>query len=135
MKSNLFYKIFATYIIIILLSMVVVGFQATRQIKVRLMEQIETDLTTYAGMIDLVCTRGDVKNKIDQLAKIADARITLIDATGFVVIDSEAPVSEMDNHLDRTEIQEARIKGKGMSKRYSQTLKIDTLYVALPIRE
>jgi len=135
MKNNLFYKIFATYIIIILLSVVVIGFQTTRQIKARLLEQIETDLTTYAGMIDLAYTRGDIKNKLDQLAKIADARITVIDATGTVLIDSEAKVSEMDNHLNRTEIQEARIKGKGASKRYSHTLQIDTLYVALPIRE
>lgn len=135
MKSNLFYKIFATYIIIILLAVVVIGFQTTRQIKERLMEQIETDLSTYAGMIDLACTRGDIKNKLDQLAKMANARITVIDVTGTVLIDSEAKVSEMDNHLDRTEIQEARIKGKGTSKRYSHTLQIDTLYVALPIRE
>jgi len=135
MKSNLFYKIFATYIIIILLSMVVIGFQTTRQIKVKLLEQIENDLTTYAGMIDLACTKGEIKNKIDQLAKVADARITVIDATGTVLIDSEATVAKMDNHLDRTEIQEARVKGKGTSKRYSQTLQVDTLYVALPIRE
>jgi two-component system phosphate regulon sensor histidine kinase PhoR len=135
MKSNLFYKIFATYIIIILLAVVVIGFQTTRQIKERLMEQIETDLSTYAGMIDLACTRGDIKNKLDQLAKMANARITVIDATGAVLIDSEAKVSEMDNHLDRTEIQEARIKGKGTSKRYSHTLQVDTLYMALPIRE
>jgi two-component system phosphate regulon sensor histidine kinase PhoR len=135
MKSNLFYKIFATYIVIILLSMVVVSFLTTRQIKERLMKQIETNLTTYSGMIDLACTKEDIRKKLDHLSKITDARITLIDATGTVLIDSEAKVSEMDNHLNRTEIQEARIKGKGTSKRYSQTLQIDTLYVALPVRE
>lgn len=133
MKSNLFYKIFATYIIIILLAMVVVGFQSIRQIKLRLMDRIKTNLLTHAEMINLACTKAQVNEKINRLATLSDARITLIDPTGKVLIDSEASASEMDNHLNRTEIQEARVKGTGTATRYSHTMGIDTLYVALPI--
>jgi two-component system phosphate regulon sensor histidine kinase PhoR len=41
----------------------------------------------------------------------------------------------MDNHLNRSEVQEARIKGQGEAIRYSHTLGIDMLYVAFAIRE
>ena len=121
--------------VIILIAMGVVGFQAKGQIKARLMEKIETDLTTYVGMINLACTEQEIESKIDRLAVLTDARITLIDAEGTVVVDSEALAAEMDNHLNRTEIQEARVKGKGSATRYSHTLEVDTLYVAFPIRE
>ena len=36
----------------------------------------------------------------------------------------------MESHLNRSEIQEARLKGKGASIRYSHSLKMDMLYVA-----
>jgi len=133
MKNNLFYKIFATYVIITLLAIAVVGFQATGRIKTRLMEKIETDLTAYAGMINLACTKGEIERKVARLSELTDARITYIEATGKVLVDSEAEASEMDNHLNRAEVQEARVKGKGTAIRYSQTLRIDTLYVAVPI--
>ncbi|MBN2256130.1 MAG: HAMP domain-containing protein [Deltaproteobacteria bacterium] len=133
MKGNLFYKIFGTYIIIILLAVAIVGFQVTGQIKARQMAKIESDLITYTGMIDQLCTRAEVEAKLASIAKLADARITLIDREGNVLADSEAPASEMDNHLNRTEIQEARVKGKGTAIRYSHTIGIDTLYVAVPM--
>ncbi len=135
MKGNLFFKIFGTYLVIILLAMAVVGFQVTGQIKTKLKDKIESDLTTYAGMINLACTEPEIELKLAHLANLTDARITLIDATGNVLSDSEAPAAEMDNHLNRTEIEEARLKGKGTATRYSHTLGIDTLYVAVPMVE
>jgi len=135
MKGNLFYKIFVTYIIIILLAMATVVFQVTGQIKTKLMDKIESDLTVYAEMINLTYSKEEIESKLANLANLADARITLIDAAGNVFFDSEAPALEMDNHLNRTEVQEARVKGKGSAIRYSHTLGIDTLYVALPMVE
>ena len=40
----------------------------------------------------------------------------------------------MENHLNRPEIQEARLKGKGSSIRYSTTIGVDMLYVAVPVK-
>ena len=39
----------------------------------------------------------------------------------------------MDSHLNRSEIQEARLKGKGASIRFSHSLKMEMLYVAFPL--
>ncbi|OPX37191.1 MAG: hypothetical protein B1H13_13220 [Desulfobacteraceae bacterium 4484_190.3] len=88
-KSNLFYKIFGTYVIIILLGMMVVGFLVGRQVKTRLMERIEYDLTTYAQMIKQISSESKITKNVAQLAKISDTRVTLIDATGKVLADSD----------------------------------------------
>lgn len=135
MKGNLFYKILGTYIVIILLAVTIVGLQVSSQIKTKLMGKIESDLTASAGMINRTCTKSEIESKLADLTRLADARLTLIDAVGNVLADSEASASEMDNHLNRTEIQEARLKGKGTAIRYSNTLGIDTLYVAVPMVE
>ncbi|MBN2397995.1 MAG: PAS domain S-box protein [Deltaproteobacteria bacterium] len=135
MKNNLFYKIFGTYIIITLVVMVAVGVYATRQIKVRLMERIEGELTSYARIISLGFSESEVKDTIERLSTLSDTRITWIDAGGVALADSREEASNMDNHLNRPEIQEARVRGQGRSVRFSTTLGIDTLYLALPVRE
>ncbi len=57
-------------------------------------------------------------------------RVTWIGADGAVLFDSEAPASEMENHLEREEMKEALSAGYGESSRYSVTLMERTLYSA-----
>ncbi|MDD5723461.1 MAG: ATP-binding protein [Syntrophales bacterium] len=135
MKNNLFYKVFGTYIVITLVAMVIVGVYATRHIKARLMEGIEGDLTSYARMINLSFSESEIEHAIESLSTLSNARITLIDSGGIVLADSGEKASAMDNHLNRPEIQEARVRGKGRSVRFSKTLGVDTLYLAFPMRE
>ncbi len=135
MKNNLFYKVSFTYIIITLVAMVVVGVYATRQIKATMMDRIEGELTSYAGIISLGFSKSEMQDTLKTVSELSRARITLIDAGGTVIADSEEEASRMDNHLNRPEIQEARIRNTGRSVRFSKTLEIDTLYIAFPIRE
>ena len=135
MKNNLFYKVFGTYLIITLVAMLIVGVYATRQIKARLMEGIEGDLTSYARMINLSFSESEIEHAIKRLSTLSNARITLIDSGGVVLADSSGDPSAMDNHLNRPEIQEARVRGKGRSVRFSKTLGVDTLYIAFPVTE
>ena len=59
-------------------------------------------------------------------------RITFIDFSGQVLGDSEAPYQQMENHLNREEIQEALQGSFGSDIRFSNTIKSDLLYVAVP---
>lgn len=135
MKSRLFYKICGTYLIIIALSLVVVGFLVVRQVKTGLMEKIEDELTSCARIIDLTSTKKEIEEKVIRLAGISNARVTLIDVAGIVLADSDKEVSEMDNHLNRPEIQEAKVLGKGRETRFSRSLGVDMFYVALPLKD
>src|SRR3954464_2583147 len=48
-------------------------------------------------------------------AEVLATRITLIDGDGKVVLDTHADSSTMENHNDRTEVEDARAKGNGSS--------------------
>ena len=60
----------------------------------------------------------------------ADYRITWIQSDGSVLYDSETESAQMDNHLQRTEIQDALADGMGESSRYSSTLMERSFYCA-----
>ncbi|MBQ3052365.1 MAG: PAS domain S-box protein [Clostridia bacterium] len=57
-------------------------------------------------------------------------RFTLVSADGEVLYDSQANVTDMENHLDREEITEAIENGNGSSARYSSTFTERTFYEA-----
>ncbi|MHB9098800.1 MAG: sensor histidine kinase, partial [Syntrophales bacterium] len=96
--------------------------------------RIDDEIAAEARIIALM-SAGEIARHDGELAERARARLTLIDATGRVTVDSERDSREMDNHLTRPEIEEARLKGVGKAVRYSLTLKEDMIYVAVPLRE
>ena len=67
--------------------------------------------------------------------KNTDSRITYMDETGTVLFDNEADPSEMENHENREEVQEALSKGRGSAVRMSDTLSQNTVYYALRLSD
>ena len=57
-------------------------------------------------------------------------RITWISADGTVLYDTDSDAAEMENHLEREEVQEAILNGYGESSRYSTTMTEQLLYSA-----
>jgi two-component system phosphate regulon sensor histidine kinase PhoR len=134
MKKRLFFKIAAGYLFVVLLAVSVMGYLTASHFQSGLTEKSERELTAFGRMMS-VMPPADIKKKVLALAEAAHSRITLVDATGKVVSDTDQSAAEFDNHFHRPEIQEARIKGQGASIRYSHTLHIDMLYVAIAVRE
>ncbi len=64
-----------------------------------------------------------------------DTRATLITSDGTVLYDSDASASEMENHLDRPEIQDALADGTGETTRKSSTLNASTYYYAVRLSD
>ncbi|GAB6268212.1 MAG: phosphate regulon sensor histidine kinase PhoR [Smithella sp.] len=104
------------------------------EIKEILTSKIETELFSYAQLIDLSSPRK-TSNQLEQVAKISNSRVTLIDAQGKVFADSEKDIANLENHFNRPEVQEARLRGTGKSVRFSNSLGIDMLYVAVTIKD
>lgn len=132
MNSRIILRLFSRYLAIVLIFVLITGFLVNKQIKKITLSHIEGELVSYCRVI-AADEKGYFRENIKVLADSIKARLTLIDADGRVLADSERPVSELDNHLNRTEVQEARLKGFGQAIRYSQTLKEDMLYVAVPL--
>jgi len=81
-------------------------------------------------------TAAELDAEADALGRLVSARVTFIAADGSVVGDSELSLDELrtvENHKDRPEVQRARREGLGVSRRYSSTLDIDMLYVAVSV--
>ena len=74
-----------------------------------------------------------IRNFLSRIGTASNTRITIIDSEGKVTGDSrlsDKEIASLDKHLSRPEIISARESGFGISKRYSETLKTDMLYVA-----
>jgi two-component system phosphate regulon sensor histidine kinase PhoR len=68
-----------------------------------------------------------------QVGSEVGARVTLIDLHGRVLGDSLHDPATMDNHANRPEIRAALRMGLGQSQRYSHTLGMGRLYIAVPV--
>ncbi len=64
---------------------------------------------------------------------IYNMRVTIIDTGGVVIADSHNSPFLMDDHSNRPEIIDAEIKGEGFSQRFSNTLEIEQMYLAIPV--
>jgi two-component system phosphate regulon sensor histidine kinase PhoR len=133
-KKNLFYKIFFSYLVIICLSFFLLDVFMRSEVKDVLTSQIETELFSYSQLVNLTSS-GKAYEQLKQIAKISNSRVTLIDARGKVFADSEKDAALLENHLNRPEVQEARLRGTGKSVRYSNSIGIDMLYVAVAVKD
>jgi two-component system phosphate regulon sensor histidine kinase PhoR len=133
-KKKLFYKIFFSYLVIICLSFLILDLFLRDEVKEVLTSQIETELMSYAKIIDLSSPEKN-SQQIENIAKISKCRVTLIDSSGKVFADSEKDIAQLENHLNRPEVQESRLKGTGKSVRFSNSLNLDMLYVAVTIQD
>ena len=68
-----------------------------------------------------------------EIARRARARVTVIDAEGTVLADSDADPAHMENHAGRPEFIDSLQGQTSMSRRFSSTVGTDFLYVAVPM--
>jgi two-component system phosphate regulon sensor histidine kinase PhoR len=68
--------------------------------------------------------------RMKDLAAVLDARITLIDGGGVVLLDTQHDPHTMENHNTRPEVLDAHRAGVGNSVRHSDTIDEDAVYVA-----
>jgi two-component system phosphate regulon sensor histidine kinase PhoR len=102
---------------------------------------IEMRLVTQAQLIAELLSQSsqissdqDLDDEADRLAELMQARVTLIAADGRVVGDSDLEgqaLADVENHLQRPEVQQARAHGVGVVARYSTTVRIEMLYAAV----
>lgn len=73
---------------------------------------------------------------VERTGSALEIRVTLIDLQGRVVADSYMPASKrslLQNHSNRPEVKAALKSGYGEESRYSQTVKEQMLYMAVPV--
>ena len=95
--------------------------------------QLEEELRTEAEFLS-IAVENEGMGAFDSIPSEAE-RITYIDTDGTVLFENRSNADDMENHLDREEIQEAMEDGSGMAVRESDTLSQRTLYYALRLAD
>ena len=93
-------------------------------------KQVKKEIIHQSKFIGTALTEGANDHYIIVVGKESENRITLIALDGTVLYDNYVPAKELGNHLDRPEIQEAVLKGKGEITRLSTTLGEKSYYYA-----
>jgi len=141
MKHSLFFKFFFSFCLIILLLSILIFSFSFRTIRSHYINTLSLDLKNLAYTLKLkvlpLIEEKDFKrldSLVKEIGKNIKTRITIIAPDGRVLADSEKDPHLMENHNDRPEVKQAKIKGFGKSLRFSTTVKEEMLYVATPVK-
>ena len=110
------------------------AFYGATVVRSLLYERITAGLEDTASMLKntLVETAPADLDRFSKTVGTPYTRVTIIDDDGIVLGDSESEPAMMDNHGTRPEIKLAYLDSVGSSIRYSDTLKRNMVYLALP---
>jgi two-component system phosphate regulon sensor histidine kinase PhoR len=144
MKISFRVKLILSYFFLICISLGFIAFFLDKHLEEKSLQEIKSSLINEARLIEsniannsrILSDPGQLDKLCQDLGGKVGSRITVIDPQGNVLADSEKSpqeTSRMENHLNRPEVYRALAQGLGEQIRYSATLKIDMLYVALPI--
>ncbi len=103
-----------------------------------MIEESRANLTRQGDLARLLVMNDQKVKTVQQLAEslgaASKARVTLIALNGTVMGDSDvgqAHLAQLENHLQRPEVQEALKNGSGTALRYSDTLQTTMVYSAV----
>jgi two-component system phosphate regulon sensor histidine kinase PhoR len=128
-------------LVLILVSIGVLGFYLVSSLRNAQLDNMRSQLESQARLIAHaslpIASASTGQAELDSLAKTlgeqTDARITIIAPDGTILGDSHEDPLSMETHAARPEVVAALTSGLGESTRYSITLGLRMMYVAVPI--
>ena len=136
MKRRIFRRTFLLYFIVLLLSVIFIEFYITSVVRENYLNNLKDSLSIQGSLISENIPFNS-QDRLDDLCRRikqkTGARVTVIDASGKVLGDSDKDSSQMNSHANRAEIQQSLISQTGWSIRQSETLQYQLLYVAKKI--
>ncbi|HCR73321.1 MAG TPA: hypothetical protein DIW26_02685, partial [Ruminococcus sp.] len=131
MKKKVFRSIFLSSLLVLVLTI----FSTISVMYKIYSDEVKSEIKSEAEYIgNAVMIFGENQEKaleyLSQTGKKSKNRITYINNDGTVLYDSFISASELDNHLDRPEIETAMHDGSGEITRASDTFGTETYYYA-----
>ncbi len=137
MINSIRWKIISIFVVLQVLILIALGLHLRTSLRQNLNHYTENEMQKqvkllselmYSALSDY--DQKELQKKAFKLSEDVQGRVTVIDADGQVLADSEEDAEIMENHKERPEIIEARQSKNGWAVRYSSTLKIDMKYLA-----
>ena len=134
MTGRIFLKLIIGVLLVLVVALFAVDILASRVAERTYVNTLTSELASKARVL---AYQGRPVEKLDhsavvELSRAAGGRITVIDRTGRVIVDSEAEPGHMENHANRPEMRAALTGMIGSDSRKSSTLGLRMLYVAIP---
>jgi two-component system phosphate regulon sensor histidine kinase PhoR len=141
MFQSIRWRIAIPYVLLIILTMLGLGVYLSNFMRQVYLSDLEAELISEARLagddLSASLTAAVDPVELDALARhwasLLDRRVTIILADGSVAGESHEDRSQMDNHLNRPEIQQALAQGQGSSTRFSRTVGYEMMYTAVPV--
>ncbi len=136
MTARVFFKLALLTILPLAVAAFSVQYFVARITVSNLEESLEQGLREKARLAELTLDGLEpaaYQRSVKDLAERSHARVTVIDAQGTVLADSEAQPASMENHAGRPEFARALRGEPAVSRRLSSTVGIDFLFVAVPM--
>ena len=136
MTARIFLKLGLVAILPLLITAVAVLLLVTNITIANLEDGLETSLSEKARLVETTLEGlppNEYQQMADGLAERAQARVTIIDEVGTVLADSEADPAQMENHATRPEFVDSLRGATSVSRRFSSTVGVYFLYVAVPM--
>jgi two-component system phosphate regulon sensor histidine kinase PhoR len=133
LRSRIAYPI----VILLIVIMIVGGVAITLYFNHLYLDSIYKNLLSSAKLLANLLGKSQLSVQSHEVANWSDIlgeRITIIGLNGTVIQDSHVDPLQLENHLSRPEIQQAIQQGVGFAQRYSKTLGIEMVYLAVPIQ-
>lgn len=131
-------KLMLSYIVLIALITGSFYFYIDHVLQQEMIEESRDNLANQAQLARLLVISSKGQQPPQQLAEkvgtVIKSRVTLVAPDGTVTGDSDvgkARLGQLENHLQRPEIQDALKNGSGSALRYSETLRTSMLYSAM----
>ena len=143
MFRSIRWRIALPTIILVLLVSVVLALYVSHVLQRETLASLESKLTEEVRLLAAVAqpqlaAGADTRTLqplARQLGEMLDGRVTIIAPDGVVLGDSFEDPTQMENHLERAEVQRALAEGIGVENRFSHTLAYRMMYAAVPIED
>jgi two-component system phosphate regulon sensor histidine kinase PhoR len=144
-ERRLAWRLFVAYFLVTLAALIALGWYGSYILDEALASGLSRQLQTTAQLVAQQVGRhfdGDDLSEIGrveiravaaQASSANGSRLTIVLPSGDVVADTHENTDRMDNHLGRPEVQAALAGETHREDRYSNTLREQFIYVAVPV--
>lgn len=129
------HKLTLAFTLLFVMVFAALGLYLSSYYAVQYQGNLETELINDARLLaEFVSTlEPDLISYAEQVSRELDLRVTIIDMQGNPLAETWRSVDELENHIDRPEVQAALERRTEISRRYSATLGTDMIYAASPV--
>lgn len=136
MTARIFLKLVLATCVLMAVALAAIDFLASEMAQKIYVDALKQELSEKARMLAMLDREALLEVKpevVRRLGEAAGGRVTMVDASGRVLHDSEADAASMENHAQRPEVRAALSNSMGQSIRKSPTTGVNYLYVAAPL--